>query len=346
MDRRFLGTVPLSKVVKASIIDTYGDIGQVQERHSHWAARGIAKLQRQSLRTLGKRKALLPVSKNTLSAALPIDYKAILFVGVITDDGRKIPLTIDSKLVHIESIQEGALPFCEDCGQDKNICRDLYISEERNLIEIDGVPYEEEVTKKLYPNGNFYIEKLTPVKDLETGLVTMQPSKDFVTNLELKGCGCLDNNASNLSNLQQHCPETFACHYATCAPCEPLNYGGYRIFEEEGFIGVSQNYPYDFIYIEYTGFLPKENGQYLVPEVAFETLVNYVKFKSMENKKGVSAYDKEWYFRQYKREMDNMDIVLRRISISQIIHAISQTPRFGVTSDWYNCFHNTKQHAL
>lgn len=335
--------VPMSKVVKASIIDVYGDLGRTQERFSHWAARGLRKLTRETLR-IGKRRVLLPISRNTLSATLPPDCDGVTFVGIIDDEGKKIPLVQKSNLVYTAGVEEVEPDACDVCSQDKNICEQVYNSEEINLIEIDGEVYEEVVNKKMYPNGDYFEEKTTPVKDLETGLITSIPSSQFVTNFDIKECGCLDDSSDNLCKIREHCPDIYTSYYVSVdCSCAPLDFGGCSILEDEGLIIVEPQYPYDNIYVEYIGFIPKANGQYLVPQVAFEALVNFIKFKSVENKKGIPIGERDWYFRNYVRERDNMEKILYRVSLSQIIYAAGLTPKLSIytgNDGWYKSYQN------
>jgi hypothetical protein len=82
--------------------------------------------------------------------------------------------------------------------------------------------------------------------------------------------------------------------------------------------------------LEYWGFIPKINGQYRVPEVAFETLVNWIKFKSVENRKGVTGQDKVWALERYKEERKNMQKRLGRFSLNIIIQSIGLIPKFDL----------------
>ncbi len=71
--------VPLSKVVKASIVDVYGDIGTLYEKHSHWTTRGLKKLTIESLPKVVN-KVLLTVNSNTHTATLPLDFNEESFL--------------------------------------------------------------------------------------------------------------------------------------------------------------------------------------------------------------------------------------------------------------------------
>lgn len=336
------GLVPLSKIVKASIIDTYGDIGQKYALHSHWAARSFKDLMRRSIRS-GGRKALLTVNHNTQTATLPCDMESVSFVGYIKD-GKRVPLLTDDRLVDTLNIETEEKKPCAKCGQDTKICNDLQVSETVNLITIQDVIYEQTIIKKLYPNGDYYLETKTPFLNLETNTVEYPtvPDKKFITNLDLQECGCLSTTPENLCTLQTYCPDVYACHFADgCAPCT-VDYGGYKVFEETGLIQLDLKYTMDNLYIEYVGFLHKMNGQYYVPGYAFEAVVELTKFKSVEGKSSVSNPDKLWRWNQYLIAAGNMRKVKYRFSLNTIYNAATSVPTFNIRYEkWYEgCMRN------
>ncbi len=89
--------VPLSKVVKASIVDVYGDIGKMQQTFSHWACRGLKKLSIESLPRVTN-KVLLTVNGNTHTATLPLDFNEERFMGFIDDRGFKVPIKLNNNI--------------------------------------------------------------------------------------------------------------------------------------------------------------------------------------------------------------------------------------------------------
>ena len=90
------------------------------------------------------------------------------------------------------------------------------------------------------------------------------------------------------------------------------------------------------MYKEYRGFVPKVNGQFAVSEVAFETLVNWTKFKSVENKKSVPIVERGWYFNNYRRERSNMEKMIGRVSLSKYIKSLQANPKFDFEMP-FNC---------
>lgn len=334
--------VPLSKVVAASIIDTYSDIGRTEQRNSHWAARGLKKLYTEALPKI-KHKAWLPVNANTHTATLPLDFDEETFIGFVDKRWHKVPIKLNTAITDtINIVDVPCESACTKCGQDTNICNDLVVTEQVNLIVINSSTYEQTIIKKLYPNGDYFLETSTPVLDIESDTVLYAKSREFIVNFDLKPCGCLDTTPLNTTNLQNHCPDIYCNYYSTCDNRCCSDYGGYKIFEESGLIQLDQRYPFDKVYIEYNGFISKINGQYYVPMVAFETLVEWIKWKEIANKKSVSLAEREWQKQNYRRERGNMTKVLGRASLQFIIQASNQIPQFSFDlpyyNNWYGCF--------
>lgn len=322
VDRKYLGMIPLSRVVKASIIDSYGDINRQEQTHTHWAARGLRKLYNESLPSIENR-VLIPVNKNTNTAPLPCDFKQENFVGTIIGN-RKVPISLDINLVNTCNIVKNVEKECPRCKQDKKICESLEITESKTTVTIEGDDYDKTVTKKLYPNGDYYLETSTPVKDIEGDTVVYVTKKEFIVNFEMKPCGCLAQTDLNTSIVQRYCPDTYNRYYACgCDVIKPT----YKIFEEEGLIQLA-GFSGDEIYLEYEGFMAKIGGRYMVPQVAFETLVEWTKYKSVQGKTNMTRYDKEGYHLSYLAEKRNMEKILGQVSLQFIVESLKQLPNF------------------
>lgn len=322
-------TVPLYKVVSAAIVDSYEDIGRTQQVFSHWAARGLKKLDREVLKT-GLRKVTLVVNRSTNTATLPPDFSEEHFVGVIIN-GKKVPLQLRPEIVDSKGTEEILCEDkCEKCNQDKAICNDLTITEDTVLVTINDVVYEQTIIKKLYPNGDYYLETKIPVWNIADSVVEYKTTKEFITALDLKPCGCIDETPANIEKIQCCSPDVYCSYFAPCDNSCTVDYGGYRIFEETGLIQFDNTTAFTKVYMEYWGFMPKKNGQYQVPEIAFETLVEWVKFKYIDGKRNIPNADKVWRWTRYTIERKNMEKIKGRISLSQIIQAIGLIPKFDI----------------
>lgn len=322
-------TVPLRKVVSAAIIDTYEDIGRVQHMYSHWAARGLKKLDRETLKT-GFRKAILTVNRSTMTATLPPDFDSELGVYVIVN-GKKILLRTDTRLVDQKNIEE--IPCedkCEKCGQDSSICDEMTITEETIIKVIEGNNYNQTIVKKMYPDGSYYLETTIPMWDVTESAVVYTTTKEFITQIDLKPCGCIDETPENIAKIQCCCYDVYCAHFAPCDTACSGDYGSYKIFPETGVIQFNK-INFNKCYIEYWGFMPKKNGQYHVPEVAFEALVAWVKLKKIENKPNTPYVDKRWHLERYKSERDDMVKVLCGISLGRLIQITGLIPKFDLT---------------
>lgn len=331
--------IPLSKAVAAAIVDSYEDSGKVTAQYFHWAAREFKALNRKILRGGTKRKVSLTVNGNTRTATLPTDFRVEKFVGVI-QNGEKIPLSLNYKIADTNNIEDvECIDRCPKCNQDKAICEDLQVTEEINLIVINGSTYEQNIVKKLYPNGDYYLETTDPIYNLTTEEVEYVTSKVFINNLDLKPCGCLETTEENLAVLQSCCPDVYGCYYATCSTTCSSDLGGYRIFEESGLIQFDSYFKYNTVYLEYEGFLPKVNGQLQIPEVAFEAVVEGTKLRSIKNRKNEPL----WRIREYKddarRAKNDMIRELGRVSLSYILEAATKLPKFDIKRErWGSCF--------
>ena len=321
---------PLSKVVRAAIADSHEDIGKSEELYSFWAARGLRKLLRESLR-IGVRRVYIYVNPNTKTANLPIDFKEETFVGIINSEGFKEALLPNDRIIDtVGTIDKGCEESkCQRCEQPASICDDLQITESENIIVINGADYIEKVFRKLYPNGDYTLETITPVLNTQTSVVEYQKTSKYITKLDLKVCGCLETTPENIEKVRCCCEDVYNTYYSHGCGCTG-HHGSYKIFEETGRIQFDPKFPFSKIYMEYIGFMPKIKGDYYVPEVAFETLVEWTKFKSIDgkNSRTVPNSDKQWRWNMYLNARRNMDKELGRVSLSVILSAAEVTPKF------------------
>lgn len=322
--------VPLTRVVAAALIDTREDIGRCQQSYSHWAARGLKKLTRETLKT-GVRRATLLVNKSTNSATLPPDFDSETYVGIIDQRGLKVPLKVNNRLVDFKNIEAVA---CEDrctvCNQDKQICQDLTVTEETTLVDVNGVTAQQTVIKKLYPDGTYYLETRIPVWDVDSAGIIYTTTKEFITTIDLKPCGCIDDTPANVEKIRCCAYDVWCSYYAGCDNNCYTDYGGYRIFEDTGLIYFDRTVDFERVYMEYRGFMNKINGQWYIPEVAMETLVELVKYKSIQNKINIPDRVIDRWFNNYTRERGNMNKVLGRVSLAQIITSVGIIPKFDL----------------
>lgn len=322
-------TVPLYKAVSAAIVDSFEDIGKVQQIFSHWGARKLKELNRQTLKT-NKKKVTLTINQNTKTATLPIDFGTECFVGLIIN-GRKVPLPLRQDLVDTKNIDDiSCEDKCPKCNQDKAVCNDLTITEDTVLVNINNVIYEQTIIKKLYPDGSYYLETRIPVLDIEESEVVYTTTKELITKLDLKPCGCIDDTEQNIEKIKCCCYDVYCKYYAPCDGC-CTDYGGYNIFEETGLIKFDGT-GFTKVYIEYYGIMPKKNGQYHIPEVAFETIVEWIKFRNVDGKRSVPNVDKQWRYSLYQVARKNMEKEMGRFSLNRILEGIYSTPKFDIGS--------------
>lgn len=324
--RIFNEMVPLSRVVGAAAIDIKEDFTRVEHLLYHYAARGLKKLSREVLHP-GIRRALVHINKNTRSATMPLDCLDVIRAYAISG-AVKVPLIRRNELY----IEKGVVEVpCEDkcpvCNQNKNYCEDLKITETVESIIINGSTYDQTIIKKLYPDGRYYLETKIPVLDINTEEVVYVTKKEFITQLDVSPCGCIEQSESNTVKIKKYCNEAY-CY--DCAPVQNNNFGGYNYLHEENIIQLDYIGDFTKVLVVYRGYIPKKNGQYMVPEVAFETLVSWVMYMYNKGRRSVPVFEKEWYFNKYKIERENMDIILGRVDLSYILNIVGRTPKFDI----------------
>lgn len=328
--------IPISRVVNSALIDTYSDAGKSREQYTHWAVRVLKTLTKQKLKS-HKKRVLITVNHNTKTATLPPDFDTEQFVGFIDHHGKRKSILMDTSLVNEGSIEE--MPCedaCEKCNQDKSICNELETVVSEETVVVNGQSAVKTTIKKLYPNGSYFLETTIPYWNTVTENVEYATTKDFITEFDLKDCGCLDNTDSNEEKLKCHCPDVYDCYYTGCSNVCDKDYGGYNILPEIGLIQLSHKFKHDKLYLEYTGFLQKVRGQYVVPEVAFEAVVEGTKFKAVKNKDNVPMNTKLYYESNFNKAMDDLTKVRGRISLANIINAVTRVPKFDITFDYGN----------
>ena len=334
--------VTLSSAVRAAIVDKFQDIGKAEQRFSMWASREYKQIYMQVLPKL-KQKAILTVNKNTNTATLPLDWDKELFIGGIDSKLNKIPLKINHSLVDVRNVTTVADDLkCPKCSADTSICNDLSVTQNVSLIVINNNTYEKTVTKRLYPNGDYYLETVMPFLDIQSNTVIYPtPKKEFIANLSLKPCGCLEDTVKNITTLKTYCPDIYCNYYGSCGmPCN-ADYDGYKIFEESGLIQFSNNFPYDKVYVEYYGFIQKISGQYYIPQLAFETIVEGIKYRAIKNKDNEPRWRILDQKEEYRQVKGNMMKILGRVSLVNIIQAAARLPKFDIDfgyNNWYSCF--------
>lgn len=341
--------VTLSSAVKASIIDKYEDIGKVEQRYSHWGCRELKLLYNQILPKIPQ-KILLQVNQSTRTATLPLDYNYAIAVSGINENWEKVPLRLSNSLVDSKNVID--IP-CEDacpkCQQDLNICNDLTITEDTEIVVINDTPYNKTIIKKLYPNGDYYLETTTPILNIDDDEVEYVTSKEFITNFDLKPCGCLETTPANIVTIQTYCPDIYCSYYSCYCPTPCLgSHNSYRIFEETGLIQFDPSFPYARVYLEYVGYIKKIKGQFYLPEIAFEVVVEGIKKRAIKDKPNIpnwQIFNQKEDYRSAKRDLQK---ILGRVSLSQIIQSVILIPKFDIDFgyDYRSCFNSQSQFTV
>ncbi len=321
--------VPLSKVVNSALLTGYQDAGKSKELYTHFAGRAAKKLQTETFH-IGKQRALLTVNHSTKTATLPIAFDEEVFVGYI-ENGQRVSLRRNTNLINEATTEEITCEdSCPKCQQDKGICNDLETTETEEVVIVNGTTVTKTVIKKLYPNGDYFLETTTPYYNTVTETVEYATTKEFIVALSLKSCGCLDTSDENLRKVQSCSPDVYNCYFSSyCGTCD-TDLGGYRILPESGLIQLDYRFDKDQLYIEFNTTLPRIRGQYVVPSYSFETMVKLINFMAVEGNRSVPLQEREWRFNHYRIERGNMEKVMGRVSLANIIKIVNSVPKF----DW------------
>ena len=328
-DNELITSCLLSEVVQAAAMDMHEDFSTVERRYGHFGARGLNKLTNETLRS-GVRRAIIPVNKEFNTGRIDCDIIEVIFVGRINDKGEKVPFHLNYKLVDTENVETfedetNCSAKCDSC-YSKQLCNDLQITETIRIINISGVDYNETKNTTILPSGELKVVTTTPFFNNVSSAVEYITSTKIVGALELESCGCIKNTTANTEVIRD-C--NYGCYCTYCSPCCGYHEEvGYRIFDETGVIKFDKNFRGDSFYMEWRGSVPKKNGQYLVPRVAKETLVEYIKYKEIRNKKNIPKWQRDDQLSDYVRERENMDKVRGRLSLHNIVYALTKTPIF------------------
>lgn len=330
-DTELLNTVPLARVVTAAIIDAHEDLGEWEQRFYHWGARGLKKLVRETLHKT--KRCILTVNHNTHTATLPLDFDKMVGLYQISQ-GQKIPLYMNEAIADLHADVIECEETCEHCGQDKSICNDLTITEEIELVVVNQntsppTIAQKTIVKKLYPNGDYFLEITTPVWNMAENKVDYVTQKEFIENLALKPCGCPENTPENIDKIKSAAPEVWCMHFTQCdKQCRVPSQAGFRVYEDTGLIQFDGSERFDHVYLEYNGFMIKKNGTYHVPEVAFETLVKWTVASWAEGKRNLPLSERKWHWDKYTIERASMDKVRGKFSLFLIMQMIDEPPKF------------------
>lgn len=330
MEASIKNSVFLSDCVSAAALDLHIDFGAFERRGMSWGARAIQEWDNNIFRT-GKRRAIIKVNQALNSAAIDCDMVEVLFVGRINKyTGEKVPFHINRKLVSLEDIE--TIPEdliceakCTGC-LPKAICNDLQSTIVLRAVDINGTSYDETKTSTLTPDGTYYVVTETPYYSNINSQVEYLTKKEVLASLDVEACGCIKDTPANIS-IVKDC--NFDCYCTYCSPvCSEFENIGYNIFPETNTIKFDKNFREDEFYMEWRGGLPKIDGQYIAPALAKESLIEYIKFKSIQNKKGVPRYTVQDQYEWYLIKKNNMEMAMGAFSLSDFIYGLTATSKF------------------
>lgn len=326
MNNIFNHTVSLISAVKAAVIDTREDFTKVEATYSHWAVR-ILKDANHKLLRLGAFRGIFPIHASFKTANIPLGCRRITFIGIIDECGHKHSLREKNYLVgKVE--EEVCIDKCPECNQGKDICENLTITEEKSnghqLTDSTGTQTYINTSTKYFENGGYYLVKKQWVLNIALNLVQEIITKDFIVEFDMLKCGCIAPTEDNIAKVKEHC---YDCYCACFTPCREDSYdiGGYRVLED--IIQFDLSIPYDKIYIEWEGMLPKKNGVYHIPEVAFEMIVSGIKTKRSWNNRSIPLTERQMDKADFVEKYNDCQRIVGRMGIGVILDSFNKIPK-------------------
>lgn len=325
------GVTSLKSVINATHIDMWDDAQVMRQRFEHWILRGWKKLNENILRF--RRSAFLKVDPNTHVAMLPKDFIEEDVVGYVNRGNLIVPFGLNANLAPAGYIVDPTLNNdCKcQCGGEGCLSADVKYELFTEEVVIDGNTYVKTIKKMILPDGRYLQETTQPVAtydEQQNMTVEMQTSTKELCQVQVKDCGCVLNTQENLASL---CSCGCTCIFRGCDDLEnayPINHtfdGYYNVYRDLGIIQLNPTFCYDKLFTRYKGGLPVINGQYAVPEEAFEALVAFARMKYYENRRDAGAFRGESN-QKWKDERKELLRNKNRFSILEIYDAIGIVP--------------------
>jgi hypothetical protein len=338
--RKYISYRLASEVIKAAASDLGEDYEKVKGRFMSLTVRSYDKLNRGIVKD-GGRQALLTINQHTNTAVLPCDFKEETFIGFIDDCGLKYPLRLKSGIVDMSNIEDkGCQTGCGECTScyPNTICNDIKTTPTVNKVLVNGVLRDELVYTSVLPNGEVYIETETPYYDTVDEEVKYRKKKEYAAKLETEKCGCVKKTPENDAVIKSTCYD-YWCRCCTVCKDGPFDLGGYNVFPETNIIKFDSLVDFEKVYIEYRSGIPKSGNEYLIPDIAFDTIVEMVKELAERNRKNVPGQQKRMNRESVLIEVENMKQVMMRTSVAVLHEILNRTPRIDEYSGCYYNYH-------
>lgn len=313
--------VTIDEIVKAALSDIYDDQQVHYERFEFLAIRGWRELNLFVIKSV--KKVFLTVDPTTNTVSLPPDFIRYSFIGYINHCDERVPLDFNPDIAN--NLDK---PSCDcKCGCANPLCKEIKYDLAEETIIIGGNPYTKTVKRMILKNS--YIEESSipvPVYENVGGVATItsvkyETSSKELCALEVKPCGCLESTTRNVRNLT-------ACGCASL--CCNAHSEEFNIFPEARIIQIHNN-TLRKIYLEYYGDLPCLDGEYLVPEIAFEAIVAWIKWMAVEDKRGISETAIRRKYDRWIAARKNLRKIKHGSTINNIINALTSLPSFAIT---------------
>jgi hypothetical protein len=286
------------------------------------------------------KRFLIEVDKNTNSITLPDDLLLLSSVSVIDHCGQLIPLILNKNLTG-EIIDINLNKDCDcKCNCKAELCGQLkhyevvYTTISAPQPGGGTMSYNCYSRKTIYPNGDYYRQWNEPVAIYEAGVLTateLQEKTEFICKLEVKPCGCVEDNAANRAILNSCCGGQYlvteCCSNKGCPYEFPDQTYGYQ--QGDNRIYFNSNFTYTHALIRY--YPGNNNNEIMIPIVAKTAMLRGIKFELLPYEKG-SGYTAManqrklvQFERLYKEERKRLFRLLNRFSLKAFYDSIIPT---------------------
>jgi|694.fasta_scaffold00239_66 hypothetical protein len=196
-------------------------------------------------------------------------------------------------------------------------------------VNIDAVNYQKVVTKKVYTNGDVYIETSSPYEKFDAngdtlGEVDIVVDKQMICNLALKECGCIEISQENIKKIESFCcHETFLKCNQICN--DELNQPNEDYLSQNGTGYYSYSEPNRNVYLY--GNIPSQvlvnyittgesESDELIPNYAFMTFVKGMDWINSRYSKTMNRLEKREIEREYSASKSELELKLPRNKIN------------------------------
>lgn len=256
------------------------------------------------------RNMVLPVTGDHV--VIPKGVDNVYALSYVDDCGNMVPLSYNPNINTLSLTVTESSCACERCHGNGTLCGMMdNIIYRTEPIEVDGQEMFKRIWNRTDISGNVYETAETPVVDPDTGNVIYISSHKLICKVEVNSNGCIKDTPENHAMIMACC----GC-YMLCNCCDGSRTA--RMPTLPSLIGEWNWDAMDGQVIRLRGVAAKSlivtcqatdqcaGGDMLVPDFALDTVMFCIQYRqqAFAPSNVVSTRDKEYSYRQYRREKD------------------------------------------